>query len=92
MTTQILGCRVNNKVRAKLERTNQIWCGDSVVHNQRNTEFVSHACHALNIKNVIARVRQRLAVEELRIWLNGCAPRVQVIGIVNKCDLNTHFG
>ena len=92
VATQVLGCGVDDHVRAVLDGAQQVGGGHGVVHDQGHAVFVRNCSDGLDVEHVVAGVGYGLAVEELGVGANGGAPLVQVIGVLNEGGFDTEVG
>ena len=47
---------------------------------------------ALDVEQVVLRVGDHLAVEQLGVRLDRGLPRREIVGVVDEGDLDAHFG
>ena len=92
MATQVLGCGVDDHVRAMFDGAQQVGGGYGVVHNQGYTVFVRNCSNRLNVEHVVTGVRHGLAVEELGVGADCGAPCVQVVRVLNEGGFDTEVG
>ena len=91
MSTDVLRGRVHHDVSAPLKRADEVRGRDSVVDDERHPDLVGDSCHSLDVEDVVLGVRDRLAVEQLGVRAHGCTPRVKIVRILDKRDLNAEL-
>ena len=84
MTTNELGRRVHDDVCAPLERTNKPRRRDGVVNDERNAGLVRNFRNTFNVKHVVTRVTNSLAVERLGVRTDRTAPFVEIVRIFDE--------
>ena len=62
---------VNNDVNTVLDRSEEIWCSESAVNNERNAVLVSDLCNFLNVDDVRVGVAECFDVDSLCIGLDS---------------------
>ena len=71
MTTNKLGCRMNNYICTMLNRTDKVWRAEGVINYQRQPMLVSQLGNGINIRNIGVWIAQGLNVDGLGIILNS---------------------
>ena len=75
---------MHHDVGAVLERSDEIWRGDGVVDDQRDTVGVRDTGDALEVEDVQLRVGDRLRVERLGVRLHRRPPGLQVVRVLDE--------
>ena len=52
MSSDELGCGMNNDICTMLDRTNQIRCSEGIVDRKRKTMLVCDLCDSIDIRNI----------------------------------------
>ena len=87
MTSQELGDRVNDDVRAVLDGADQVGGGQGCVHDQGDARLVGDLCEAFQVGNLTGGVRHDLGVDCLGV-LGQCRLVVGGVGAGNEGGLN----
>ena len=85
-----LGGRMNDYVRAVLDRTEQIRRREGVVHDQRNTVPVSNGGYRFEVDDVRVGVAERLGIEQLGVRPDGFF-KILRIRRINECHGESLF-
>ena len=87
MAAEKFGHRVQDDVRAPLNRSTQIRCRKGVVDEQRQSALVRDAGDGLDVEHIAAGIADRFAEECLGIAPNRGFPRAEIVR-VHPCQLD----
>ncbi len=89
---EVLRGRVDDDVRAPLQRADQIRRGHGVVDHERHPRRVRDAGDASDVEHVLLRVRDRLREEHLGVRPDGGLPRGEIVGVVDERHGDAELG
>ena len=81
MAADELGGRVDNDVRAVLDRTDQVRSAEGVVDDQRDVVLVGNLGDGVDVGNVRVGVTQRLQIDGAGVLLDSAFDLGQVMGV-----------
>src|SRR5687767_4864478 len=88
MSADEFGCGMRDNMGTPFEGTAEVWGGEGIVDQQRNTKLLRDLCHFLQRKYVHARIADDLAIDYFCVGLN-CSSKIFRLGWIDECHVDS---
>ena len=88
MSTNKLGCRVNNNISTIFDWSYKVRCCKCVIYNKRDFMCMSNLCNSFNVNHIRVRISKCFNVNSFCVILN-CVLYFFKVEYINKCCCNS---
>ena len=85
MSAEKLCCRMDNNICTMLNRTDEIWCTESIINHKRNTMLMCKLAKRIDIGNITVGIAKCFDIDGSCIILNSRFDFFKVVDVYKTC-------